>query len=60
MMLFSADHQLAFYSAHAAVGGEPAVTNGTLVFGCHRAFVASFAISLGPVDVGHAVRDLSQ
>ena len=39
----------AFYSAHAALGGGPAVTNGTVVLIAIAAFVASFAISLGPV-----------
>jgi len=49
MMLSLLTISWAFYSAHAAVGGEPAVTNGTLVLVAIAAFVASFAISLGPV-----------
>ncbi|HEV7446217.1 MAG TPA: sugar porter family MFS transporter [Steroidobacteraceae bacterium] len=39
----------AFYTAHAAIGGAPAVSHGTVVLVAIAAFVASFAISLGPV-----------
>jgi sugar porter (SP) family MFS transporter len=39
----------AFYTAHASAGGEPAVSHGTVVLVAIAAFVASFAISLGPV-----------
>jgi len=49
MMLSLLTISWAFYSAHASVGGEPAVTNGTVVLVAIAAFVASFAISLGPV-----------
>jgi MFS family permease len=39
----------AFYTAHASIGGAPAVNHGTVVLVAIAAFVASFAISLGPV-----------
>jgi sugar porter (SP) family MFS transporter len=39
----------AFYTAHASIGGAPPVTHGTVVLVAIAAFVASFAISLGPV-----------
>jgi sugar porter (SP) family MFS transporter len=39
----------AFYTAHASIGGAAPVTHGTVVLVAIAAFVASFAISLGPV-----------
>src|SRR5438105_5781246 len=39
----------AFYTPHAALGGGPPVGHGTVVLVAIAAFVASFAISLGPV-----------
>jgi sugar porter (SP) family MFS transporter len=49
MMLSLLTISWAFYSAHASIGGGPAVNHGTLVLVALAAFVASFAISLGPV-----------
>jgi MFS transporter, SP family, arabinose:H+ symporter len=39
----------AFHTAHASSGGAPAVSHATVVLVAIAAFVASFAISLGPV-----------
>jgi len=49
MMLSLLTISWAFYAAHAAIGGGPAVSHSTVVLVAIAAFVASFAISLGPV-----------
>jgi MFS transporter, SP family, arabinose:H+ symporter len=49
MMLSLLTISWAFYTAHASPGGGPAVSHDTLVLVAIAAFVASFAISLGPV-----------
>jgi sugar porter (SP) family MFS transporter len=49
MMLSLLSISWAFYAAHAPVAGGPPVSHGTVVLVAIAAFVASFAISLGPV-----------